>query len=365
LKKIAITVLKYGISLSILAWLFWQAWHSKTPDGEYIFPQLYEQSKNWWLLGAGLVVCIAAVTSTIVRWWLLVRALKMPFTLPDALRLGFVGFLYNFLTLGVLGGDLVKAIFLARKQPGRRTEAIASIVIDRIIGLYALFVVASVAILCVDWQQLHVADPGQLAKVRTLCSATLVATAIGTLGIFIVALPSFGRSPLYEWLHGLPKVGTIFERVTTAVRIYRDRPWLMGFVGVSSLGTHVLNVLSVYLIARGLPGEVPSLGLHFVIVNIANVANTLPLPGGIGGFELVFVFMYRGFASANMASGQGFVVALGYRIATLVVAMIGVGYYLTSRQEMKALLKEAEREEAAEHDRDAAPASAIGGLLRS
>jgi uncharacterized protein (TIRG00374 family) len=347
LKKIAITLVKYGISLAILAWLFWKASHDDA------FADLYEQPKNWWLLGAGLLVCLAAVTSTIVRWWLLVRALHMPFKLSEALRLGFVGFLFNFLTLGVLGGDLVKAIFLARKQPGRRTEAIASIVIDRIIGLYALFVLASIAILCVDWTTLNVRDPQQLAAVRMLCWATLGVTIACTVGIMVVALPSFGRSPLYEWLHDLPKVGGTLQRVTTAVRIYRDRPTLMCLVALSSLGTHALFVISVYLIARGLPGEVPSLALHFVIVNIANVANTLPLPGGIGGFEYVLDFMYRGLSSASVAKSQGFVVALGYRIATLVVAMIGVAYYLTSRQEMQALLQQAEREEQAE-ERDQA-----------
>jgi uncharacterized membrane protein YbhN (UPF0104 family) len=201
--------------------------------------------------------------------------------------------LFNFLTLGVLGGDLVKTIFLARRQPGRRTEAIASTLVDRIIGLYALFVLASVAILCVDWEQLHVRDPQQLAAVRMLCWVTVGATVVCTIGLFVVALPSFGRSPLFEWLHGLPKVGATLQRVTTAVRIYRDRPVLMALVGISSIATHTMFVLSVFLIACGLPGEIPSLPLHFVIVNIANVANTLPLPGGIGGFEYVLDFMYR------------------------------------------------------------------------
>lgn len=354
MKKIAITVVKYGISAAILAWLFWKASHDDA------FADLYDQPKNWWLLGAGLVVCLAGVTSTVVRWWLLVRALKMPFALPEALRLGFVGFLFNFLTLGVLGGDLVKTIFLARRQPGRRTEAIASTLIDRIIGLYALFVLASIAILCVDWEQLHVRDTQQLAAVRMLCWVTVGATVVGTLGLFVVALPSFGRSPLYEWLHGLPKIGATLQRVTTAVRIYRDRPMLMALVGVSSIATHTMFVLSVYLIARGLPGEIPSLPLHFVIVNIANVANTLPLPGGIGGFEYVVDFMYRGLSSEAVAKSQGFVVALGFRIATLVVAMIGVVYYLTSRQEMQALLKQAVREEEAQQHGDSAAAIAVG-----
>ena len=162
MKKIAINVLKYGASLAILAYLFWKA------SGDASFDTLRSQPKNWPLLAAALGLCLTAITATIVRWWMLVRALKLPFTLPEALRLGYIGFLFTFLTLGVMGGDLVKSIFLARKQKGRRTEAVATVVIDRIIGLYALFVVAAIAIFFVDFSAIESADPTKLAAVRTL-----------------------------------------------------------------------------------------------------------------------------------------------------------------------------------------------------
>lgn len=341
MKKIAITALKYTISLSILAWLFWKA----ATDNPEVFADLRDQPKNWPLVMLALGFCLAAVTATIVRWWILVRTLAMPFTLPEALRLGFVGFLFNFLTLGVVGGDLVKAIFLARRQKGRRTEAVATIVIDRMIGLYALFLVAAISILCVDLTNIDARNPAELAAVKTLCWITVGAAIAGTIGIILVALPSFGRSPLHEMLERLPKIGPTIHRVTEAVRIYRSRPALMAGIGVMSLGIHVLFVASVFSMACGLPGQIPSLAKHFVIVPIANVANTLPLPGGMGAFEYALDFLYRGLSSREVAPRQGFVIALGYRIATLVVALIGVVYYLTDRQEISELIKEAQREE--------------------
>ena len=64
--------------------------------------------------------------------------LHLPFRLRDAFRLGFLAFLLNFVSVGAVGGDLFKAFFIARDQPGRRTEAVATVVVDRLVGFYAL-----------------------------------------------------------------------------------------------------------------------------------------------------------------------------------------------------------------------------------
>ena len=65
---------------------------------------------------------LAAVVLTFVRWYLLVTPLGLPFHLRDAIRLGFVGYLFQFASLGAVGGDLFKAAFLAHEQPRRRPE---------------------------------------------------------------------------------------------------------------------------------------------------------------------------------------------------------------------------------------------------
>ena len=55
--------------------------------------------------------------------------------------------LLNFVSLGAVGGDLFKAILAARKCHARRAEAVATVIIDRLIGLYIIFVMATVAML--------------------------------------------------------------------------------------------------------------------------------------------------------------------------------------------------------------------------
>ena len=67
--------------------------------------------------------------------------MALPFRIRDAFRLSFLSYLLNFVSVGSVGGDLFKAFFIAREQPGRRTEAVATVVVDRIVGLYGLLLV--------------------------------------------------------------------------------------------------------------------------------------------------------------------------------------------------------------------------------
>ena len=55
-------------------------------------------------------------------------------------------------------------------------------------------------------------------------------------------------------------------------------------------------------------------------------------------------------APAPSSDADGIVVALAYRLMTIVVAAIGVVYYWTSRGEVQTLLEEAEEEQRREAD---------------
>ncbi|HVX16332.1 MAG TPA: lysylphosphatidylglycerol synthase transmembrane domain-containing protein [Pirellulales bacterium] len=334
IKKILFNLVKFGVSLGIVAWLIIDTGQNRA------FADLAHQPKQWGLLALAVVAGLGGVLLTFVRWHVLVRALGLSFTLKDALRLGFLGYLLNFVSFGAVGGDLFKAVFIARQFPGRRPEAVATVVIDRLIGLYMLFVMATVAILVTG--QLHNADE----TVRVICRGALLATAAGAVGILVLLIPGVTQGGFSAMLNRLPKVGSIFGKLLGAIRIYRSRMGMLVISAVLSVGVHTLSTLSVYLVARGLPGECPSLADHFVMIPLAFVTGVLPLPGnGLGAFEAVVKMLYeRVPLDVHVVDGQGFVVSLCYRAVTVLIALIGVCYYLGSRREVATVLAEAERE---------------------
>lgn len=332
-KKTLILLIKCGLSLGLLAYLLRQA------QGDASFAELRDQPKQWGLLAAATAMMLAAVLLTFYRWYLLVRALHLPFHLTDALRLGFLGYLLNFVSLGSVGGDLFKAIFLAREHPGRRTEAVASVVVDRVVGLYCLLLLASAAAL---WGGLLVAS--QPVELRTISRVTLVATLLGGMGIGLALIPGMTGGRMSRLLGGLPLVGPTAARLLAAVRIYRRKWPVMLVAVVLSLVVQGTFAVAIYLVARGLPGQLPSLGRHFLIVPLSMVAGALPLPfAGLGAFEGALDFLYR-FAAGTAAvkAGRGLIVALCFRVITVLIALIGVVYYLFGRREVTAAIREAD-----------------------
>lgn len=327
MKRNLIWLGKVGISAAILGYLSYKAWQDDS------FSELLTQPKEWGLLAAAFVAALVSILIAFLRWYLLVRALELPFAVRDALRLGFIGHFFSFLTLGMVGGDMLKAIFIAREQRGRKTEAVASVVIDRMIGLYALFLMAAVAFLLSDLSQ---------PQVLRVCQGTVSLTIIGTCGLAMLLVPGFTELGIWKRIDPQTRLGALVLRLLSAVRMYRRKYVVLAVSLVMSLGVHAFSTLSIYLVARGLPGDSPPLATHFVIVPIAMVANAIPLPGGLGALEAALDFLYRGVADASSAGERGFVIALAYRLITVLLALVGVYYYIAGRRQVADLIHAAD-----------------------
>ena len=272
---------------------------------------------------------------TWVRWWWLGRALGVPWRLADGVRLGLLGYVCNLLPLGTVGGDILKAVLLAHEQKSRQAEAVASVVVDRVIGLYVLFVYATTAILLTRaWQT-------NLAEVRGICIATFSIAAAGTVGIAIVLGFSAVRTMGHWAASRIPRLGPKLQSLLDAMWMYRGKLPALGVAALVTVGVHTCSVVGCYLIARGLPGVVPSLGTHFVVIPLAIVGGVVPLPAG--PFEFIIEFLYTHlFAAGRIATGQGLVVALAYRLCSILTAALGLVYYFGYRRELADAIHDVE-----------------------
>lgn len=335
-RRTAILLVKLALAAAILAYLIGQVQHHEG------FSRLIHEPKIWRLLALALVCTFAAVTLSFIRWHMLVRALGLEFRLIDALRLGSLGFVLNFVALGTLGGDLFKAVFIAREQPGRRTEAIATVMADRLLGLLTMLLLASGGILATGLRH------SDSLPVVMLCNAILLATIVGWAGVgLILFVPGILSPRMIGWVEAVPLVGPTAHRLIDAVRAYRDQKPRLLLAGAVSLMVAVLFVLSFYLVARGLPVHAPSLAQHLVIVPVANMAGAIPAtPSGLGTMEAAVEVLYRAVPGGDSSQpGDGTMVSLGQRVTMITVALVGLIYYVTQRSNLQEMLAEAEEME--------------------
>ncbi|BBO32904.1 lysylphosphatidylglycerol synthase transmembrane domain-containing protein [Lacipirellula parvula] len=335
-RRVVVGMLKMAIAAAILAFLVYRL------RGEGVFTRLVDEPKHWGRLALAQVLVLVGISLNWVRWQILVRALKLDFSFRDAFRLGALGHLLSQVSLGSVGGDVFKAMVVAREHPGKRTEAVASVIIDRVVGLYALLLVASVGAVAAG-ESLALDD-----ELRGLMALVLTLAVIGTVGIALLMTPALTGPWLRERLRKIPGVGSTLVRLFGAADAYRhERRYLFAAIGVACC-THLSLVAAIWLIGQGLPIKAPTLAATFLVGPLSLCAGAIPLtPAGLGTFEAAMDQLYQAVGSQQ---GDGLLAAICYRAMTYVVAGIGATFYVTARKKVREVLEEAEAEEDAAGD---------------
>ncbi|MEE2781574.1 MAG: lysylphosphatidylglycerol synthase transmembrane domain-containing protein [Planctomycetota bacterium] len=319
MKRWLIFGVKIALAVSIIAYLLWSTFQT---DAE-VYKQLQREEKNWLRLGLAGLVLLSATLFTFFRWYLLVRVLEIRFTLREAIRLGYMGYVVNFFALGVVGGDIFKAFLLARDHAGRRTEAVMSVLVDRLVGLYGLLLLAAVGL--VIWK-------GYFAEAHQ-ATESLYLLLILSIGGFLLATLGFcfprqlARGRVAMRVSTIPRVGKYLEQIIVALARYSQHRRTLLVATLITLGTQLLTVIGFWLIATGLPGEGPNFAQLFVMVPLALFATAVPLPmGGLGALEATLASLYRLF---GFSSALGLLVSLAYRLVTILVAVGGIPVFLS------------------------------------
>jgi uncharacterized protein (TIRG00374 family) len=274
-----------------------------------------------------------------VRWHLLIRALAIEISLPKTMSLGALGLAMNFVSPGSIGGDFFKAVFLAHGQPEKRTEAVASVVADRMLGLVTMLALASAGILATGLYSASTVPVRVLAR-GILVTATVVWTGVAML-LFV---PALSGVQVRRWAEAIPFVGEIAGRLLGAVHAYRNQRGTLLLAFSISVVMALGFVTSYYCIARGLPVHAPSWPEHLVIVPTAGLVGAIPItPSGLGTTELAVEELYRTMPGGNAnRKGDGSLVALTRRATEIVVALFGLAFYFTHMRAVREVYTEAE-----------------------
>jgi uncharacterized protein (TIRG00374 family) len=335
MRKIQSTAVKLAISAVPIGYLVYRA------AGDPQFGSLLSGQKNWPLLLGTLPICLFAVTVTILRWKLLIGALGLSFSVRETLRAGFLGYLANLLPVGLVIGDSLKAVMLIHRNPRRKTEAVASVFVDRVLGLFSLLLLAAGASLLLPADQLSPLSETDRATIVRLCWFVQAAAVIGSVSLAVMLIPAVTQSRLWDLLEHAPLVGPILHKLVAAMRAYRRRvDLLLAAIGIS-LVVHLSYVTAIWLmtLSIGIPTDHrPSPGSIFVIVPPSMIAGALP----IGFYEVAITLLFRAASPPGAPPNMGLLIALAYRLIQISIATIGIGYWLAGRSEVRELLHEAE-----------------------
>lgn len=260
------------------------------------------------------------------RWYILLRGVGVEVAFFRAMQLQLIGIFFNTAMPGAVGGDIVKALYVIREQQTqRKTATMLTVLLDRVIGLAALFVLAGVAV-AVNWS---------FFVGNTALMPLMIFVMVGLGGLLVgfgVVMYPFrpGRDPL-DWVLRVRVPGFgLLAKLYEAMRSYRKRPLtLVMAVGLSCI-IQCGAIAYALLLTKRLTGQTPDLAVFGTIFPIGIMTTALPLaPGGLGVGHVAFEKLFSMVGLTQGANVFNLMV-----LGQLSLNLIGVVPYLMYRTKL-------------------------------
>lgn len=303
MKKIWIFMLKIAIAVLIVAYLIHVHYNS-------FINGLQKFNPVW--LPAAVSILLFEMVFCAWRWFSLLKTAGLEIKWFEALSLTMRGYFCSLILFGgAIGGDVAKIGMLAHSRArGERFEPGLSILIDRIIGMVALFLLAIIIALA-DFKTLLKIDLstfGISEKYNIFVIVLFILICIAGIAAAIIIFEcrhirkiNF-MNKIFDWgdriTHGL------INRMERAMELYKNKWKKLLFLTISSIFfVHLIQLPVICCICYGLNMQIPSYLTLTAAIITGNIAGLIPLtPGGIGlrDFTIFIILQSGGFSNTTL-----------------------------------------------------------------
>lgn len=262
-----------------------------------------------------------------LRWRTLLSAVGARVPWGRALMLQLTGLFFNLVIPGNVGGDVIKALYVARDQaPEVRGGVLLIVLVERLAGLMGLVGIASLVV---------AARGGALLEspaYRPLVSVVLL-LGLGFYGGTAVALFAVRRygARLEERLTGASKLASLLRQLLTAFRLVSHRPRALAVALVASMAMHATSMAYFTLLTRTVGHQEVAYSEVASLFPIGLLSLLLPIsPAGFGVGHVVFDKLFE---TAGLTGGA--TIFNVFLIGQMTPCLIGVVPYLLLRSKTK------------------------------
>lgn len=263
-----------------------------------------------------LVLALVALDRAVMifRWILLLRATETKIAAATAAHIFLVSsFVGSFLPAGV-GGDAARAWGLSR-ETSRGSEALASVAVDRLLGVLALVVMALVGLIA--WVPPRGADWRLPAIAVSIALACLAAFWMDRIVRLVV--------PAHQ--HDGP-IARRLLRLGDAVSRYRNHRGALAHVMGWSIVVQVLRITQAFLLGRGLGIDV-AFSYYVLVMPVGLLMLLLPISvSGFGAPQGVIVWLM---SPVGVPSEQAFALSTLIVLTGLAGNLPGLWLWLRDR----------------------------------
>lgn len=323
MKKTAVTILKFAVSLGILVLIAFKI------DTKELW-NILKAAHIGYFIAAVLVYYVVQIFSA-YRWFLLLKPIGLKTRFSKILSFYYLGMYFNFFLPTAIGGDAVRVYYL-HKEEKRLSHSTASVFLDRDLGMAALLIIATLVSTLAGTSINGV----RLAPIFALIS---VAFALANLAIFY--------KPTYNLLHRLLKytrmksVDEKVENLFSSVNSYRGQSKLITGAMLLSFVIQIGGIFSNVLIAKAIDFNTTHGWFDFLVfIPAISLISMNPLSvAGTGWREYSYqIFFYSVALDPNQAAAKATALGLlwlGLMVATSLPGGIIYIFQGINRKEME------------------------------
>lgn len=288
------------VSGGILAWL------ATRIDLGHVATAFRDLRWGWWAGAVALYLVCQLLCC--IRWLILSRPLGFRDSLSRLTGIYFIGMFFNLFLPTSVGGDAVKAVYIARGS-GRKLAAIASVLLDRASGLLALLMIACAALAY---------NPVELPARLTW----------SVLGLGAAACVGVAMLPWVDAIARRLPLPAKLRKVVDAVVLYRSRPDVLISTTTISLVVQALNAVLVWMLGMALGLEVPAV-YYGVAAPMVTLVTLVPI--SLNGMGLREGGMAVFLAPAGVAAADAVTLAFLWFCVQTATSLFGGVVYLVGR----------------------------------
>jgi uncharacterized protein (TIRG00374 family) len=284
-------------------------------DGWPAFRRDLQHARYAWLLAAFASYALANLLG-VWRWHILLNNCGAGLPPALTLRLVMIGLFTNNFLPGAMSGDVVKAIYAARARPDKKPTVVMSIVMERLLGFAAMFIVSTALI---------------LNRYDKLCATPLtnisvhVYLALFAAGMVALALTKWTRAgAMLSFWEKLPFRAWLAEAGQAYQLFVRHPACFWGGLLLSAVA-HLFLILTFYFISLALTMHLNFFDLAAVLPFIAILTI---IPATINGFGIREVAFQQFLAFAQMTPASSAALSLCGGFIIIAFGLLGGPVYL-------------------------------------
>lgn len=243
---------------------------------------------SWKFIVFGFFSYLTAIGLLALRLQIILKAQNEHLSWWKLFQFSWVGLFFNFFLPSAVGGDIAKGYFIY-KTTGNKITASTAVLIDRLMGFFAVMLIALIGIL-VSHQEVN---PGILIFILTFI------LILALLVTFFLNKTLAEKLVCFKKLVG-EKIAKALADIYQAFHQYKHHPKEVALAIGLSIVLQLIIILQTFFVVYSL-GDFISFWILLVLMPLITIASMAPSLGGLGVREMGSVYFLKAYVSEERA----------------------------------------------------------------